>query len=253
MSLRYIVVIFLFFVFYACNEEKEIIKEGWMERPMSEWPTFALTNKISFTDTTFTDLANSFLVDTGVDTIGVSCKHIFMVFQNRIGLKTIDLGTEFKYWNLYPKNNNDKILSIDKLINANKNEQIAQYNTLKDRDWIIFNIDRNEELIYPLKIRYSPIKKNEIVYAIGWGKTQKDNTLPQKTKLQCVDNLGNYYYVKNLSPDISQIGTSGSPIIDKNGYLVGIVSGAEGKLGVIGSVHYLKKMFDTYKIDYLQP
>lgn len=39
-------------------------------------------------------------------------------------------------------------------------------------------------------------------------------------------------------------------IIDKNGYLVGIISGAEGKLGVIGSVNYLKKMFEKYKVEY---
>jgi hypothetical protein len=39
-------------------------------------------------------------------------------------------------------------------------------------------------------------------------------------------------------------------VIDKNGYLVGIVSGAEGTLGVIGSVNYLKEMFDLYDVEY---
>jgi hypothetical protein len=62
--------------------------------------------------------------------------------------------------------------------------------------------------------------------------------------------MGNYYYVKTLAEDVAPPGRSGSPVIDKNGYLVGIVSGAEGNLGVIGSVQYLKKLFDEYGVDY---
>ena len=45
----------------------------------------------------------------------------------------------------------------------------------------------------------------------------------------------------------------GSPVIDKNGYLVGIVSGQEGKLGVIGGIKYLTTMFDEYGIKYNNP
>ncbi len=237
-------------VFIGCKKEKPIIKEPWIEKPISEWPDFALTNKISFTDTTFTDIANSFLVNTGVDIVGVSCKHLFMAFENRIGLKNIDLGEKFNYWKLYPKNNREKIVSVKKLINKNQNEQIGQFNTLKVRDWIVFEIEEKATNIYPLKIRYSPIKTNEIVYAVGWGIKQRDTTKPALIKLQCIDNLGNYYYVKTLKTESQPHGRSGSPVIDKNGYLVGIVSGAEGKLGVIGSVNYLKKMFEKYNVEY---
>ena len=45
---------------------------------------------------------------------------------------------------------------------------------------------------------------------------------------------------------------SGSPVIDKNGYLVGIVSGQEGRLGIMGAVPYLTKMFDKYNVKYLE-
>ena len=234
----------------GCKKEVQIIKEPWIEKPVTNWPDFALTNKISFTDTTFTDIANSFLVDTGVDTVGVSCKHLFMVFENRLGLENIDLGENFNFWKLYPKNNREKVVSIKKLINKNPNEPIGQFNTLKVRDWIIFEIEEKTTNIYPLKIRYSPIKNNEIVYAVGWGMKQKDTTKPALIKLQCIDNLGDYYFTKTLKTDTKPNGRSGSPVIDKNGYLVGIISGAEGNLGVIGSVNYLKKMFEKYNVEY---
>ena len=240
----------LLFLILGCKNETPITKEIWIEKPLSQWPTFALTNEISFKDTTYKDLANSFLISTGYDTLGISCKHLFMVFENQLGLKTIDLGNNFNYWKLYPKNDTEKSISVKRLINANSQEQIGQFNTLKIRDWILFEMDKDYSDLYPLKIRYTPVKTNEVVYAVGWGMKQKDNSYPALIKLQCFKNIGDYYYTQTLSKNIQFNGRSGSPVIDKNGYLVGIVSGAEGNLGVIGSVNYLKKIFETYKVEY---
>jgi hypothetical protein len=118
------------------------------------------------------------------------------------------------------------------------------------RDWILFEIDKKNPVLYPLKIRYTPVKTNEIVYAVGWGIKQEDNSMPALTKLKCYMNIGDYFYTQSLSPDIHPGGRSGSPVIDQNGYLVGIVSGAEGKLGVMGSINYLKNILDKYNIKY---
>jgi len=54
---------------------------------------------------------------------------------------------------------------IKRLINRDDNEPIGQFNTLKVRDWIIFDLREKRKDIYPLKIRFTPVKKNEIVYA----------------------------------------------------------------------------------------
>jgi len=240
----------LFTFLLACKNEQPVEKESWIGQPLSQWPNFSLTNEIRFKDTTFTDLANAFLIQTAKDTLGVSCKHIFMAFENVFGLTTIDLGKEFISWELYPKNDRENRVSVKQLINTEPEENIGQFNTLKVRDWILFEIDKNLTDIYPLKIRYTPVKTNEIVYAVGWGMKQKDKNRPALVKLQCFKNLGPYFYVQTLSEGIQPHGRSGSPVIDKNGYLVGIVSGAEGTLGVIGSVNYLKEMFDLYDVEY---
>ena len=59
-------------------------------------------------------------------------------------------------------------------LNTDLNEKIGQFNTLKVRDWILFELEEQNKELYPLKIRYTPVKNNEIVYAVGWGKNQKD-------------------------------------------------------------------------------
>lgn len=235
----------------GCSSAPEIPKEPWIEKPVKEWPVFSLTNEISFQDTTYTDIANSFLVRTGFDTIAVSCKHFFILFDRQLGLNTVDLGDDFRYWKMYPKNNPEKIVTVKQLINTNSKEVVGEFNTLKVRDWIIFETHEKRDDIYPLKIRYSPVEKYEVLYAVGWGMRQKNNNEPIPVKLQCYKQMGDYFYVKTLSKDVDPYGRSGSPVIDENGYLVGIVSGAEGKLGVIGSVQYLKSLFDQYGVDHL--
>jgi len=244
------IVIGLLLLVLGCENEPSVTKEIWIKKPLSQWPNFALTNEISFKDTTYKDLANSFLINTGYDTLGISCKHLFMVFENQLGLKSIDLGGNFNYWKLYPKNNIENRVFVKRLINANSEEKIGQFNTLKVRDWILFEIDKDQLDLYPLKIRFTPVKTNEIVYAVGWGMKQENKSTPALIKLQCFKNLGDYFYIQTLSTNIQPNGRSGSPVIDENGYLVGIVSGAEGNLGVIGSVNYLKKMFETYKLEF---
>lgn len=240
----------LILILLSCQDkEKPIEKEPWIEKPNSEWPNFALTNTIKFTDTIYKDIANSFLVDTGYDTIAVSCKHFFMVFQENNGLKTIDLGEDFVSWDIYPKGQNENNIQLTKLINTNSNEPIGDFNTLKNRDWIIFNINSKPADIYPLKIRKTPLKKGEIVYAVGWGNKQTSKK-PSLIKLKTYDNLGNYYYVLTKTENVNPVGRSGSPVIDSNGYLVGLISGAEGNLGVIGSVKYLLEVFDKNNIKY---
>lgn len=51
-------------------------------------------------------------MNTGFDTIGVSCKHLFMVFENQFELNGIDLGDKFNYWNMYPKNDKEKVVTV---------------------------------------------------------------------------------------------------------------------------------------------
>ena len=47
----------------SCTQQKDITPENWISKPLIDWPAFSLTNEISIGDTTFSNLANSFLVD----------------------------------------------------------------------------------------------------------------------------------------------------------------------------------------------
>jgi hypothetical protein len=246
---RFILIsLFLLFLTGCQNRNTQPEREKWVDLPVSDWPDFALTNTIRFTDTTFSELANAFLVNTGYDTLAVTCKHIFLVFKN-IGLVSIDPGTSFEDWYAYPKEQPDKKVVFGEMINKNSDEEIGEFNTLKDRDWLIFHLKTGNSGIYPLKIRTAPLKKGETIYAVGWSTTQRTEN-PSLVRMQVFENLGNYCYIRTLSEGTDSHGRSGSPVIDSNGHLVGLVSGSEGNLGVIAAVPYLESLFEKYGIKF---
>ncbi len=249
LYINYLSLIIVLLFFSSCsNKETPVVKEPWIEKSVSEWPELVMTNSVEFADTTYRNIANAFLINTGSDTLAVTCKHIFMVFRKETNNR-IDLYDNFQSWKIYPKGKVEKSLRLGSLINKNKNEETGEFNMLKIRDWIIFRLDEKSDFT-PLKIRTRPVSEGEIVYALGWAYKQNTED-PSLVKMQVYKNLGVYFYVNTLTQNVDPAGRSGSPVIDKNGYLVGIISGAEGNLGVIGGVPYLIQQLDKHNIEYI--
>ena len=247
-TFKYTGVIFFWIFLSSCgNQKPTVFKEPWVEKPVAEWPELVMTNSVEFADTTYSNIGNAFLVNTGSDTLAITCKHIFMLFGAKTQNK-VYLYNNFNNWKIYPKGKYEKSVCLGELINKNSCEEIGAFNTLKSRDWIIFKLNGTTEFT-PLKIRKRPVAEGEIVYAVGWAYKQFTKK-PSLVKMQVYKNVGVYFYVNTLTQNVDAAGRSGSPVIDKNGYLVGIVSGAEGNLGVIGGVPYLTQQFDKYNISY---
>ena len=72
-----VIIIFSALLLSSCGSGDEITqKEEWADKPLSEWPELVFTNNIEFKDTTYTGMANSFLVDTGDDEVNNICESI---------------------------------------------------------------------------------------------------------------------------------------------------------------------------------
>lgn len=228
-------------------------RESWIDRPVSEWPDFALSNDIAFTDTAYSYLANAFAVDTGADTVGATCKHIFMVFQNQRGISAIDPGDDFVGWSLRSSRDTTRMLATRRLVNVDPDEPVGDFASIKDRDWLVFELDGWSDGVYPLKVRYAPLEAGDTVYAVGRSLAARHDPDPVPSPLRVYRAAGTYYYVQPLDPSVDPEHTSGSPVIDENGYLVGLVSGAVGRLGVVAGVAYLRTVFDRHDIAYVLP
>jgi hypothetical protein len=228
-------------------------REPWVDRPVAEWPDFALSNEVVFTDTAYSYLANAFAVDTGADTVGATCKHIFMVFRNQRGITTVAFEDDFAGWSLRSSRDSARVLGTRRLVNADPTEPVGDFASIKDRDWLVFELDGWSDGVYPLKVRYTPLEVGETIYAVGRSLAGRHDPDPAPSPLRVYRAAGTYYYVQPLDPSVDPEHTSGSPVIDENGYLVGLVSGAVGRLGVVAGVAYLRQLFDRHEIAYRVP
>lgn len=227
--------------------------EPWIDRPVADWPDFALSNDVVFDDTTYSHLANAFTVDLGGDTVGATAKHIFMVFERDRGLASVDPGDEFRGWSLRSSRDSGRVVHARALINADPSEPIGRFGTLKARDWLVFEIDGWAEGLYPLKVRPGPPAPGDTIYAVGRSRTERRDPDPTVSPLRVYRVFPTYYYVQPLDPSVDPEGTSGSPVIDGNGHLVGLASGAVGRLGVVAGTAYLRQVLEGTDLEYRAP
>lgn len=227
--------------------------EPWVDRPVSEWPDFVLSNEIAFGDTVYGYLANAFAIDTGVDTVGATAKHVFMVFERHRGLRSVDPGDDFRSWSLRSSRDTGRVVRIRALLNADSTEPIGEFSSFKDRDWLVFGLEESMDGVYPLKVRHTPLEPGDTVFAVGRSTTERRGPDPTISPLQVFRVFPSYYYVRPLDPDVDPVGTSGSPVIDEGGYLVGLVSGAVGRLGVVAGITYLRRVLDRHDVEYRVP
>lgn len=230
----------------ACDAEITREPEPWAGLPASDWPDVVLTNDVQFADTVFDGLANAFLVDLGSDTVGVTAKHIFLLFAEQRGLTSIDLGPDFVQWDLRSVKPGAESMEAVTLINQDPQEPIGDFNTLKVRDWLVFDVAATASGVQPLRPSSASAEKGDTVYAVGRSLANRYSPDPTIVPLRIYQALGPYYYVQSLDPSADPVGTSGSPVIDGDGYLIGLVSGAAGRLGVVASLEYLMQVLDRY-------
>lgn len=187
-----------------------------------------LINNVSFNNPSFNkpNASNGFLVKFKNKTYAITAKHI-LNFAKTDKMKFVDFEGELKQWKMHPKNDSTQFIIVDKLLNTSKTDSLTwsymDNNWDNYNDWLVFSIKENKTKYKPLKVRIEPLKKDESLYAVGW--SYKDSTGTQRVYQYKFDKVdGNYYNLKQINGPKSLGGLSGSPIVDRKGNVIGLVS-----------------------------
>jgi V8-like Glu-specific endopeptidase len=194
-----------------------------------------MINHINYIDRNYSVAGCGFLLDIGTDTIAVTAKHILAFFKSDI-MSTVSFNNSLVQWEMYPKNNNMDKVYIEKIINENSNESLQGIPA--DKDWLLLTVKQKSLNIHPLQFRKSPLNVGEKVYIIGW--RYSDNNCTQRIfEGKFVKSMGGslILYTELLSNNTIP-GLSGSPVIDSDGYLIGIMSQKYGKMERLSSIEY---------------
>jgi len=207
----------------------------WASRPPDEWPPITMINEITYTDKAFPIAGCAFLIDTGADTIAATAKHVLTYFKSD-SMDAISFAGTLERWRMYPKNSPGDVVVVDRLINVDESEPIDGVPSPKD--WLLFELRETSTNIQPLKIRTTPLVAGEPVAIVGW--RYSDKNCPQviyKGAFIRVEG-GTVLISTEVLSDNTIPGLSGSPVIDANGRVIGLMSQKAGKLERLSSVEY---------------
>ena len=258
-SIKFLAVVFLLPL--AAIAQK---KEPWVNLPKEQWPRMALTNHVQFKngdryiDPSFTYAATGFLIDTGNDTLAATAKHVLWVAKNKKS-RAVQINSELQQWTMTPKGNDADMVVIDSLLNEDSTEILeGGASSILERDMIVFSVKQVSKNVFPLKPRYRAVIPGEKLYILSCDYANPTCKIYEGTVFK---KLGMEILIdRKMKEHLG--GSSGSAVIDSNGYLVGVISsatsyGKEGKpVSVAISTEYLydvlnkKPGLNTPKKDY---
>ncbi len=238
--------------------------EKWIDNPREQWPSIAMTNQVlykngdRYLDPSLTYAGTGFLIDTGADTLAATAKHVLWIAKNKKS-NLVQINEELRSWTMMPKGSKTDSAVIGRLLNEDSTEILqGPGSTILQRDWLVFSVTNASPNIYPLKPRYTALRPNEKVYILSCA--YRDSICKSYEgiifKKQGMDIL------IELDQEDQLGGASGSPVIDANGYLIGIMSSTAssnkpGKMNWVAvSTEYLynvlnkKSGLNTPKKDY---
>ncbi len=219
MTLNNSGVISILFILFSCSSQEKVTKkssiEAWKINNYVDSVQILLTNKFQLNDS-FGYGASSFLLQSKNDTLLCTAKHLIeepMGFVPKI--RTDSFNINFKYWKAYPRQNNlsNDTINCTRLINE----------TITDVDIIIQDCiigEKND--IQILKPRFTRAKPGESFEIIGCEYSDTDCYQHKfSAKFDAYED-GKIGVVSELNFSPGEF--SGAPVIDSNGFVIGVVS-----------------------------
>lgn len=208
-------------------------------------------NHIVFFDSQYSKrfVGNGFLIEHQDKIYAVTVKHTLLEAKTPT-MNSVSVADEVKEWRIYPNQNPDEYIVLGTLLNRSTKEVLDM--RVLQRDWLIFEVKQNFSNLPALKLRDSPLQPGERVTAYGCSyfnaKTcQQDSYQGRFMKMETAN-------LRIAMPDLSPgklRGLSGSPVLDVEQRVVGIVSNVlrsesgDGLDFAPANLNYLREVLDS--------
>jgi len=192
------------------------------------WPSISMVNDVIFKDSTYNhrNIGCGFLLSYNNETYAITAKHLLQVAHTD-KMKTTHFENELKKWVMYPKDKKEQTVILGNLLNEDRTDSLNwdNYNNnfYSYTDWLIFDIKANNSDIKPVELsKHAPVI-GDTVYVVGW--TYDDTVGNQRVYSYMIKGReGQRLKMSLINAPESGAGLSGSPVLNSEGYLVGIIS-----------------------------
>ncbi len=236
-------------VFLSSCSQKNI---PWVELSPEDWPPIALINKVKYKNgdqyihSSFEYAGTGFLIDNEGELLAATAKHVLWIAANK-NSNAVMINEDLQEWLMTTKDSSENSVHIDQLINEDPEEVLqGPQSSILERDWLLFSVKNITGNIQALKPRYSPVQVGEKVYVLSCAYSNPDCTI---TESKILRKEGMDLLIEKVSEE-NIGGSSGSPVIDAEGNLIGILSSSTkdnttGKDVIVAvSTEYLKNVLD---------
>jgi hypothetical protein len=214
------------------------------------FPPITLINQVTFTDSAFNNpiAGCAFLLENDCDMFAVTCKHALWVAKSD-KMKFVHFEGTLKEWEMRRKDDSTNYVITDKLLNENQTELIGENNV--HSDYLVFTIKENHSDVKPVKLRTGELIKDEPLYLVGWSFADKSG--PQRVYRAKFHKSIKDHILIEMPENKNLAGMSGSPVLDADGQLVGIISNytyddeTKKWYGSPCGTDYLKAVLKSYK------
>ena len=202
------------------KQRSPIVKEPWMSKPPQTWPQIVLTNEAEFRGSTPLQGASSFLIRTSDHRIlAATAKHLLGSaggVEPEVPYSQLD--SWLHSWKMFPRTIPRDFIEIESL-------RWGPAKPSPGGDWPILNLKKPLSKLpaQPLCIRSEPVRVGEKVFLIGVPYTEpncKQNVYVGRVTVRLHGDRFRY----DLDRPVALPGFSGAPIVDENGYLVGVIT-----------------------------
>ena len=156
-------------------------------------------------------------------------------------MDTVAFGGTLERWEMFPKDEPSDVTVVSALINEDANESLERIQPTED--WLLFTVERASASVTALRLRRTPLKAGETVFVVGWRYTDEGRQRVYKGKYVRPEKGSVLIDAKELA-DNTVPGLSGSPVIDAEGYVVGVMSSKFGKLQRLAPIDYARRVLE---------
>ena len=194
-------------------------------------------------------VGNGFLIRAKGRLYGVTVKHALLEAKTPT-MTRVYIDDHIKQWTIRPNKDASQFIKFGKLLNADKNEPIDM--KVLSKDWLVFEVEQNNSQLVPIELRTKPIEKGELLTAYGCSYSNKGTCNQDEYIGTFISSDKNNLRMSMENLELNQLrGLSGSPVLDSNNRLVGIVSNllksesGEGLDFAPASLTYLREILSS--------
>lgn len=193
---------------------------------IAKLPKYSAKNQLNFYNKAYDKafVGNGFVISHRNKLYAVTVKHALLEAKAP-QMEHVSIEQHIQQWSLAQHQGTATPIVLGQLLNADASEPIDM--SVLQRDWLVFELEPSQlkGMLKPLTLRETALNKGERLIAVGCTYANQQTCEQDTYAGAYIETDGNNLRIKMHNLDIVALrGLSGSPVLDSNRQVVGIVS-----------------------------